>query len=185
MIYKGTPTEKFWHDWNGRNSKKILKNRGWSVYPIESGWEASISKEEFEKYHTTSVIEDWIDISESASAPEPKLPKPTTFAGSKGAPYDSSDLNKLAPSGCLQLVISGKNGDNFVVDSCLSVVEIIASYLPLKRETSDEKNKRLMENAEQLEGILKKNPDQTEFVLGKNKKNEYRLKVLNRNGLGL
>ena len=111
--------------------------------------------------------------------------KPTTFAGNKGAPYDSSDLNKFAQSGCLHLEVFGKNAEHFIIDSCLSVVEIIASYLPLKRETAAEKDKRMMENAEQLEGILRKSPEQTEFVLGKNKKNEFRLKVLNRNGLGL
>ena len=111
--------------------------------------------------------------------------KPTTFAGNKGAPYDSSDLNKFAPSGCLKLEVRGKNGDNYVIDSCLDVVEIIASYLPMKRESSTEKNERLNTNAKQLGEIISKNQDIDQFVLGKNKKNEFVLKVLNRKGLGL
>ena len=170
MNYKGTPTETFWHDWRGRNSKRILKNRGWSVRPAGDGWEASISKEAFEKYHTTSSIEDWIDISKEPTHSAPESPSPK----GKGSPYDCSDLPEhITRPGKTFTLLSTYKGrtETHYLDTELEVIDV---YLPhAKEEVKQEKTellKNLIDNSE-----AGRTPG-AEFMLPPINRREWRLK---------
>ena len=178
---KAFPSPEFSSLWNFRSGRKpigkeILKDEGFSFIRENDQWLVVSSLEN--PPLSIEIADRFFDALE--------IDKPSTppkFEGNKGAPYDSSDLNKFRPNGCLRLDVRGKNGDQYVVDSTLEVVEIIASYLPIKRETSSEKETRLAKNADQLSEMIKTNPEKDELILGKNKKNEFLLTILNRNGV--
>ena len=177
---KSFPTPEFSALWNLKSGgkpvgKEILKDEGFSFITVNGEWMVTSSLEN--PPVSVEIADRFFDALEIR---HPK--KASTFSGKSGAPYDSSDLNKFAPAGCLRLEVLGKNADQYVVDSCLDVIEIIASYLPMKRETSSEKQERLMENSNQLSEMIKSS-ENDDLVLGKNPKNEFRLVVLNRNGV--
>ena len=184
--YIGNPTQDFWHIWrSGPRKKKQLKDRGWVVKPDGDNWVASIPVENFDKYHSEEIGE-LLNIDGIEKVEEIEEILPSTIDGSKGAPYDSSDLNKFQPNGCLGLIVEGKKIDKYSIDSCLDVVEIIDRYLPHKRDDNTKKEERIWKNARQLASMIKeKYPEEKKFQIGENKKYKFIIIVQNYNALNL